>query len=91
MLTLEPELSKAVEGKVDKPQDSTRIIRKIKLERAKRELAEAHLIAERRSGARGATARRALNAQEDAVAATQARYVVSISLVLLLIRIVSRT
>lgn len=42
--------------------------------RAERELEDAHKIAQRRSGARGADARKALLAAEARLVATQARY-----------------
>lgn len=64
-------LSEALESK--DPSLPVKAYRQLSHERLERRLAEARKIAERRSGARGATARRALNKTEDELAVSEAR------------------
>lgn len=67
-------LAAALEEKSD-PKKIITTVRSLQVEKAKQELAEAQLIAARRSGARGAKARQVLIEKEKAVEDAQRRYV----------------
>jgi ATPase subunit of ABC transporter with duplicated ATPase domains len=64
-------LSEALDSK--DPSLPVKVYRQLSYERLERRLAEVRKIAERRSGARGATARRSLNKTEDELAVSEAR------------------
>lgn len=63
-------LTSALESGADTPK----VVHELQLDRAKQHLKEAALIAERRSGARGAKARQELISNENAVEAAEQRY-----------------
>jgi hypothetical protein len=71
-LTNISDLSTALEEKAD-PLGTVKTVRSLQLEQAKRDLAEAQLIAARRSGARGLKARQMLIEKEEALEEAQAR------------------
>lgn len=60
-------LSTALETKTDTPDQIVTVVRQLKVEQARRDLHVAQLLATRRSGARGAKARQALNEKEQAL------------------------
>lgn len=65
-------LTSALEHKTD-PKSIVTTVRSLQLEKAKQELAEAQLIAARRSGARGLKARQVLIENEKAVEEAEKR------------------